>query len=210
MNNTKHLNSWIREINYFRVILELIIVAAGVYLAFSIDQYQKDRAFEARRLKVFSILQQAAELYEKKFADRVLWHNSYNQEFSDKLAQGTIPYFGNFRYISPQYPVEAFNDALKTQNLDVYDLELYLTITEFSTGVSQLVYVEQKITDISEQYRKIADPGNAQLAADQKIIAEWFLQYMNDRKNVAGRLSKLAGKMRTKLGTILGAEQKPE
>lgn len=192
------VKSDLKSINYTGLFFELVIVFIGVYLAFILANYQAERQFEKERTRVIAILKVGVERYQKAFADFAAYHENYNKEFRKQMDDGFIPYFGDVYYPAPQYPIDMINYLLTKESFKVFELEIYLPLTEYATNIKRIMYVEEKLVELSHEYQQLQSPiskNDPVLVAEMKHKAQRFLSYLEIRKNTANRLVGISNRL---------------
>ncbi len=146
----------IRRLDLVAIAVELLIVFIGVYLAFLLAQFDQGRRTDDRRDRVLDLLREGVVYYEDLFAGFVLYHNTHNASFREDLENGLIQDYSEQSYVAPQYPIEVVNYLITSESFDVFDVELYLPLTNYANALERIMYVEEKLTRLAEGYNPAA------------------------------------------------------
>ncbi|MDY8134539.1 hypothetical protein [Aquimarina sp. 2201CG5-10] len=178
------------KISYLQLILDLIIVFIGVSLAFLFTNYREQKKEEEETKQVIELLHIGLSKYDKLFSGIISYHERYNIEFKNKLNNQEIPDFTGVIFLSPAYPINAIS-LLTDQGYKVLNPKVYIALTGFANGIQRLMYVEQKLVDISEKSTAIIRSNfktSNEYEFEQKKWAEQYLKYLEIRKRILREL----------------------
>ena len=180
------------SINFTSLFFEMLIVFVGVYLAFLLSGYQETKKVEREGARVVALLQVGLEYYEKLFEGFALRHENVNAAFRSQLENNEIPEYwqGGF-YAAPQYPIDVINFVLTKESYKVFALDVYLPLTSFANAMQRVMYVEEKLVSIAEQYEPLpakSNPEYDRVFAQQRVLAARYLRYLDMRKSISEEL----------------------
>lgn len=187
-----------KSISFAGLFLELVIVFSGVYLAFLLSNYQKDKQIAQEGERVIALVQVGIGQYQELFEGFALYHERVNTQFRTELENNTIPDFSRTFYPAPAYPIDVINFILTKESYEIFTLDVYVPLIEFANAVQQLMYVEEKLVMLSEKYEPIPSSNSQdydRITNQQRHYAVLYLEYMEIRKNIATRLSTRAKKL---------------
>ena len=167
------------------LLVELCIVFIGVYGAFMLNKYNEQQKVEVQRQKMYVTLNKELVELQQTFESISNYHDSINEVFKVKHNQKElIPEVERYRYIAPQYSLQIIENALNNNSFNMMDLELHIEISKLYANLQQLIYTEQKITDVSEKYSLLT----AQQKEEKFNLNKWSLIYLEDRRSILKRL----------------------
>ena len=187
------LSTYLKQLNPVAIVAELLIVFVGVYLAFMLAEYRETRRLEDRKDRVIALLHEGVGRYETLFSGFVLWHDQHNAALREALQNGDLPDYSDQFYVAPQYPIDVISYVLTSESFDVFDLDLYIPLTEYASRMQRIMYVEAQITDLADRYVSVPreeSPEYAWRVAQQRQQAWRYLQYMESRKRIAAELAE--------------------
>lgn len=195
----------LKSINFIQLLFELIIVFCGVYLAFVFSSYQESKTLAKESERVVALMMVGVERYEKLFEGFAQRHEIVNAEFRSDLEQNLIPNFSEAYYPAPQYPIDVINFVLTKESYKVFAIKVYIPLTGFSNAIQRLMYVEEKLVSISEQYEPLpvtGDPDYQRIANQQRLHAQRYLNYLETRKNISLELVQRSRELSKLLGEL--------
>ncbi len=195
----------IKAINPVRLLLELVIVFLGVYLAFLFTDYKEQQKTEAEIERVAALMQVGLDHYEELFEGFAQRHAIANEEFRLQLENNEIPAFYETYYASPQYPIDVINFVFTREGYDVFSLDFYMPLTSFAQAIQRVMYVEEKLVQLGERYRSLPPagaPAYQQVFDEQYILAQQYYRYLEMRKNISTSLASQARQLKAQIATI--------
>ncbi len=177
------------------LLLELVIVFVGVYLAFVLTEYQEDRQRERRTERIVQVLDLGLQRYEQVFGAMVQYHDRENAALRELLEAGGLPDFGDVYYPAPQYPMDVIDYIVTEEAFRVFDVDYYVGLIGFTNAVQRLMYIEEKLVGVAARYQPLPpadDPDHARVAREQRQLAQRYLGYMERRRNTAEELRTLS------------------
>lgn len=191
-----------KSINYVQLGFDLVIVFIGVYLAFLFSNYQEGKKQQRDGQRVIAVLKVGLQRYSNTFTNIAGYHEQKNAEIRASLEGNEIPYFGGSYYPAPQYPLDVVNFILTRESFEVFDVDIYVHLTQFSNAIQRIMYIEEKIALTSEEFRYLPpedDPTYDQMFRDQYVLATRYLDYMERRKNAAQELVQVINALSSRL-----------
>ena len=191
----KRIKSGFKGFGFMGFFVDLIVVFIGVYLAFIFAEYQQDLQKQKETKKIISLLQIGVSRLEGSFSGAVGYHEQYAENFTTSLETGEIPHYGFQTYVAPQYPIDVIKYISTSESYELFDLDLYVLLTEYSGAVQRIMYVEKRIVELADKYQPLpaeTDPQYQQMYRQQLHNAKRYLQYMNMRGEIAGRLATMS------------------
>ena len=201
-DSKEHLKARLTAINPFQLLAELVIVFLGVYLAFSLSSQQEVRRYGAQQEKVIALLDLGFERYQSLFSGFAQRHENRNPVFKATLEENEVPYFGGEYFTAPQYPIDAITFLLTDKSYELFDNGLYVPLTSYLNAIKRLMYVEEKLVELSETYQPLpssSHPDYERLHRVEYHKAQRFYNYLELRRNISEELGENAEQMRTLL-----------
>lgn len=189
MSRLARLSTYVRQLNPVAIGLELVIVFVGVYLAFVLAEYREERRLDDRRDRVIALLQDGASQFEGLFTGFAQFHEGHNAEVRAVLERGEVPDFGDQLYVAPQYPIDVIAYVLTNESFDVFDLDLYLPLTQYANGIKRLMSIEAELTDLADRYIPLGPDDDAALRREQRQLALRYYRYLEARRRTAADLA---------------------
>lgn len=195
----------VTSINPVRLVLELVIVFLGVYLAFLFNGYKEKQRTEAEIQRVAALMEVGLDRYEELFEGFAQRHTIKNEEFRQQLANNQIPVFYETYYASPQYPVDVINFVLTREGYEVFSLDFYLPLTSFAHAIQRIMYAEEKLVQLGERYRRLPpaeSPNYQQVFNEQYILAQQYYRYLEMRRSMSEDLAQQASQLKAQIAAL--------
>lgn len=189
------------------LLLELAVVFLGVYLAIVFEDRQRRAERLDERAKVAALMIEGAGSLGSMFAGIRSYHESRNPEFLATLNAGEIPDFSGYRYVAPQYPMDLTQYAIGDRSAQLFDVEVYLLLSGFANQLQRIMYVEERLTEISAEYTPLPPQDHPQrvvVEARQRELAERFYIFLEDRRKIAAEISERAGSLEAVMRPLAG------
>jgi|GEM_PF-3441141 len=202
-----------RSINFLQLFFDLIIVFIGVYAAFIFSNHRLEQQKRAEAEKVMSLMKVGIERYEKLFNGIVSYHDEYNRNFEEKLKIGEIISYDNVVYAQPQYPIDVIDNVITKESYQVFTLDIYLPLVQFTNGVKRLMSVEENLERLAGEYEEIPNPSHPrydEIKREQIKNAKRYLIFNRMRRNISLKLASAASQIGNKLEHIKGSETPSE
>ena len=175
-----------KKINWFSLLAELVVVFAGVYIAFLMNNYREDQALLKEKQKVLIGLQKELEEAQKILPPQIGFQKELCDSLSGLIRQGIIPgELDSYRFLQPQYPLHLIDYALNLQGDEVIDQELYVALSGLKSDAGRLAHAELLITEMSLSYR----PGDEN-QENNLYLAQRFNSFMYDRYGVMAKIQQ--------------------
>lgn len=194
------------------VLVDLLIVIVGVYLAFMIQSGAEHRKDQREADKVLTALKYEMEFFRYRMYETSLGMQSMARELKESNEDGSYRNFSNFRFIEPQYDYQTISYALDLQNTSIVDFELYDALQTLFVEIKKIEHVERLLTETSRRYRSIPFALDAKSTEFQIIEMEnrdnfnRFQTLINDRAEISARISKASASslplINQRLGTV--------
>ncbi|MCB1045346.1 MAG: hypothetical protein KDC35_20560 [Acidobacteria bacterium] len=178
---------------FWAYLLELFTVFLGVYGAFLLNNYQEEKKREQQRNQLVDLVKFAVTHYESRFGGFAAWQETHLSEFRNLYAAGAIPDFGDAYYPAPQYPIDVFEYILTEHSYSLATKQEYLPLVEYVNGVKRLMYVEEQLVMLSDQYAPLpTQEGQSVDFVRQRHLAARYQHYMQLRINICRELVKIS------------------
>ncbi|MBO6574218.1 MAG: hypothetical protein JJ896_02280 [Rhodothermales bacterium] len=190
MSRLLRIKEHLKALNPVAIVVELLIVFVGVYLAFALTEARENRLMEERRQVVLELLREGLVRFESAFEGYAQFHGTTNPQVLAQLRSGEVPYFGDQLYVAPQYPIETIDYVLTDESFDVLDLEVYVPLSQYANRFRQVMYVEESLTRIAEQYvpASAGDPHYAR----QMQLAQRYYRLLESRRTISANIAELS------------------
>lgn len=119
------------------------------------------------------------------------YHKSNNSRFYNELKAGGVPDFSDTYYPAPQYPIDVIRHILTRESYQVFTIDFYVPLTAFSNAMERLMYIEEKLVKIAEQYEPLPDkthPDYERIFLIQRQNAIRYYNYLEKRQNTCEEL----------------------
>lgn len=188
----QRFRQYLSTINPLGLFAELVIVFLGVYLAFLFSAHQEERKIEADKEKIVELLEFGLERYHELFSGFATRHENLNPQILATLQNGEVPDFGGEYFVAPQYPIDAIKFLLTDESYDLFENGLYVPLIEYVNRINRLMYVEEKLVELSEVYEPLpatTHPSYEHLHAKQMHKGWRYYRYMELRKEISSNLA---------------------
>ena len=179
------------------VILELIIVFIGVYLAFYLNSYQTNLDIAKESEKVYSSLKVELEQIRFMFPGRAVYQRERIAEWDSLQKIKKYELFYDWRFIQPQYDFTTLEYALNLNENTIIDFELYDILTNLYQRIQQLEHAERLITDVALNFQSIpvdSDMNSERIQlrfADNRLNFFRFVKFSRSRADGLEEIAKL-------------------
>jgi len=157
------------------LILELIIVFLGVYLAFLFQSYNENQKVASEKDKVMVGLKEDLEYFRVFFPGFISTTENHIAEWDGLIAEGKYIDFSSWRFIQPQYDYKVVEYALNA-DAEVIDFELNSALAQLYLELEKLQQAEALITETASRYRAIP--------ADAERTTQIQLEHQNNLLNL--------------------------
>lgn len=198
------------------LVLELLIVFVGVYLAFLFQSYAEDNKIDKEKEKVLVGLKLELEEFRTSFNRFADYQEGKVEEWDSLLAINEVGTFYSWRYIEPQYNFMIIEYALDQKGTDIVDFDLYSQLSKLYGEIKKLEHSERLMTELGMHYNLISDSldKNSQealnLKAENRFNFFKFKGFANDRVGILRRVAKTSSEIIEIINGELGEEKTRE
>ncbi len=169
------------------LILELLIVFIGVYLAFLFQSYGESRREDRERARVIEALKTELEFYRVIMPGRASYSRKTFLEQRKVSQRGEYTDYSDWRFLEPQYNYQVVEYAINHQNANIVDFELYDRLQGLYTTIKRLEHAERLMMEMAQRYKSVPkempanDPLTIARHADNLANYDRFLIFLRDR-----------------------------
>lgn len=192
----KRLTQPLASFNWGAIILELVIVFFGVYLAFLFNNYQENRRIDQQATKVLVSLKVQLEAFRLSFPGMVSYQKQVVKKVEEQLSKQEMFPIYDWHFIQPQYDFTAIEYALNTRETEIVDFTLYEELQDLSGVIRRLEYAEEKMTDLGDRYQNYSGRidttsiEHRRREADNRLLLHRFLLYSRARTNALADIAE--------------------
>lgn len=198
------------------LILELLIVFVGVYLAFIFQSYSEQSKIDKEKEKVLVSLKLELEEFRTSFPRFADYQKGRIEEWDSLFDNNEIGTYYSWRYLEPQYNFNVIEYAINQEGTDVLDFELYEGLSQLHAEIKQLEHAERYMTKIGFDHLNI--PLSLDKNSDQyKIMSNQnrfnfykFIDFAGMRENSLRRVATRSVALVEKINEVLGPEKTRE
>jgi len=182
------------KINWQTLLLELLVVFIGVYLAFLLNNFQENQKVKNEEHKVMTSLKKELDVIGLTFDNMANYQKSKAEECDSLLRIDEIPRFYDWRYIQPQYNYAVLEYAINVQDARIVDFELYEKLVPVYREMEKLIFAENLMTEWAGKFHNMPpeldslDVEYQKRRADNRFSAYKFTVYAYDRASIMKRL----------------------
>lgn len=195
------------------VLLELLIVFVGVYLAFALQAYSENQKNKKEQEKVLVSLKLELEEFRVSFPGFADFHQEVVDEWDSLFNIRQVGNFYAWRYLEPQYNFSVLEYAINTEGSDIISFELFENLSDLYQNIKRLEHAERLITEMGHHY-KIRPEGvdeddleGRKISAENRLYFYKTIRYSNDRIAVMKEVATLSVGILEILNEQLGAER---
>ncbi len=137
------------------LILELLIVFVGVYLAFLFQSYSEQAKIESEKRKVLVSLKLELEEFRTSFPRFADYQEGMVKKWDSLFKINELDSYYTWRYLEPQYNFKVIEYAINQEGTDVIDFELYESLSKLHAEIKQLEQAERYMTQIGFDHKNI-------------------------------------------------------
>lgn len=194
------------------VLVELIIVFTGVYLAFFLNSMQEDKYIQQESEKIWSSLKIELEGIRLAFPVWAEHQTEQNVEWDSLFAIEEIGNFYTWRYIQPQYDFTTIQYAIDSREGSIVDFDMYKRLTVLYQNIQQLEHSERLMTEVGLRYKNIPSGMDKNqeywvLFGENKFLFYKFLDFSKMRAGILMRITKLSAELLDIINQKLGSER---
>ena len=135
-----------------RLLAELLVVFLGVYAAFLLDDYRMRQRAEAQRERIREGLYEHVAVINSELGNAAPYVDSLLTEFEQAVGRGERPEPGCLDLGSGLGAPDVWNAALEAGGLDVIDVELLTSMSEFYLGAYNTVGQIERMRGLCDEY----------------------------------------------------------
>lgn len=195
------------------VLLELLIVFVGVYLAFVLQAYSETQKNKKEQEKVLMSLKLELEAFRISFPEFADFHQNVVDEWDSLFAIRKVGNFFSWRYLEPQYNFSVLEYAINTEGSEIISFELFESLSEMYQNIKRLEHAERFITEMGHHYKirpegvKEDDLEGRKVSAENRLYFYKAISYSKDRISIMREVVSLSVDILEILNAQLGAER---
>ncbi|GAB5524073.1 MAG: hypothetical protein Roseis2KO_19450 [Roseivirga sp.] len=195
------------------VLLELLIVFVGVYLAFVLQAYSETQKNKKEQEKVLVSLKLELEAFRISFPGFADFHQNVVDDWDSLFAAKKVGNFFSWRYLEPQYNFSVLEYALNTQGSEIISFELFESLSELYQDIKRLEHAERLITEMGHYYKIMPagvgedDLEGRKISAENRLYFYKVIGYSKDRIGILKRVASLSVDILEILNNQLGTER---
>ena len=180
------------------LLLELVVVFIGVYLAFLFNSYNERVKNEKEREKVLISLKKEIDKFRLSAPLNAEGQSNVLNKWREAYKEGELVRFDNWRFLEPQYNFQVIEYAINQSGTDIIEFELFRAVSELYREIKQLEHSERMMTTRSGQYKIIPEglSKNSEnymlLAAENKFNLQRMIAAAFDRVNNLNQVAQWA------------------
>ena len=180
---------------FWRLLGELIVVFAGVFMAFMINSYREDQLLEQEKQKVLNGLLVELRSAQEVLPKQIKWQAHFCDSLKSRIDREIIPgELSSYRFLQPQYPMHLLDYSLTLKGSEIIDQELFIALSGLSSNAQRMRHAEELINEVSLAYRPVTSgllPEEAyQRGSENLYLARRFYEFSVDRLNNMRLLEK--------------------
>jgi len=175
------------SIRITKPLMDLVIVIAGVTVAFLLNSWNEGEKEATERLKVINSL--SAELHDlDSLIPLIADYQSNKVTYWDSLRERhEVGDFYEYRFIQPQYNYAVIEYALNTRS-SIVDFTLHQKLLALYRFIKMLEQAEVYMTDLALQYQ----PDNKAIHSRNEFLFAKFVIFSKDRAFLLREVAKQA------------------
>lgn len=180
------------------VLIDFLIVIAGVYCAFLIQEYAANEKVQKEKHEIVAALKYELEFFRVQMPGRAWYSSNQVMNWRKTYNSGTYDNYSDWRFIEPQYGYQVIEHAIGVQNSDIISFELSRALQEVLTQTKRIEHIEQRITAIGFRYKTIPEAAKKGTSEYQIMWNgnyddfDRLIRAMNDRAENLGILAEKA------------------
>ncbi|MEO1254631.1 MAG: hypothetical protein AAFY41_07080, partial [Bacteroidota bacterium] len=185
-------------------LVDLLVVIAGVYIAFMIQLASSDNKAKKEKIKIYAALKTELEEFRVSFPMFADGNRSYLKEVEGKDIR-TI----GWRFIEPQYGYKILEYGIDIQNTEIIDFETFEELKKIYVAIKQLEHMERLITEVAGEYQYLIDelpeshPLNLERKANNEANTFRFRMFLEGRVFCLERIAKEVSPLLNKINEEL-------
>lgn len=169
------------------LVLELLIVFVGVYLAFLFQSYGEDRKEERERQRIFVALKTELEFFRVIMPGRAGYSKGVYDELKEVHDNGKYRDFSGWRFLEPQYAYQVVQYSINHQNSDLIDFATFQRLQILYANIKRLEQAERLMMQMAHRYKLITsempekDPLTISMKAENFQNFKRLISYLKHR-----------------------------
>lgn len=198
------------------LLLELLIVFVGVYLAFLFQSYAEQAKIDKEKEKVLVSLKLELEEFRTSFPRFAEYQEGMVDEWDSLFRINELGVYYTWRYLEPQYNFNVIEYAINQEGTDVLDFDLYESLSKLHAEIKQLEQAERYMTEIGFAHVNIPkslDRGSQQYSImynQNRFNFFKFIDFARMRANSLRRVSKRSKEIVVRINDVLGENKTKE
>jgi len=198
------------------LLLELVVVFVGVYLAFELNNYSENQKISNEKDKIMISLKQELDHIGLSFGGMSTFQKGKVEEWDSLMQAGEVANFFSWRYIQPQYNYAVLEYAINTHDARIVEFELHEKLIKIHREIKKLEFSENLMTEWSGKFKNMPKGVDTtsfdykERFADNLFGFYKFMQYANDRARILGELPSLAREALVLINQHFSAKQRFE
>lgn len=171
------------------LVVELLIVFIGVYMAFLFQNYGEERKEDKERQRIFAALKIELEHFRVVMDGRATFTLNRYRDLRAVLNRGEYTDFSDWRFLEPQYAYQVIEYAINHQNTDIIDFDIFKSLQVLHSTIKRLEHAERMVMEMAQRYKPIpanmpkSDPLTMALEAENLRNFGRFMIFFRDRGN---------------------------
>ncbi|MEO9869885.1 hypothetical protein [Ekhidna sp.] len=194
------------------VLIDLIIVVMGVYIAFLIQSSANDQKDKREQMKVLSGLKYELEEFRILFPGRSSYANNLVQRWKSSERNEQYIDFSDWIFIEPQYSYQIVKYAVELENADIIDFQLFNVIQNLYNSIKSLEHTDRLVMETSRKYRRLHDDmsGAEKLNrnADNFENFQFFIRFFAIRGDNLARVAQISEEALKTINERLSLEER--
>lgn len=168
--------------------MDFLIVFAGVYTAFLLNNYQVDSDNKKERDKILAALKIELEQFRVFMIDQSEFQKEKIQEWDSLFKAEQYISFNGWRYLEPQYNYRILEYAMTREGTDIIDFELFKELQFAYNSIRKLEHAERLMTEFAG--KREMNPSDDPAKNQNRFYFYKFLGFAQDRAGIQERLGK--------------------
>lgn len=194
------------------LVLELVIVFIGVYLAFLFQSYNEQKKQDREKEKVYSALKYELEYFRTMLPGRSTHMRGVWRDLRKEYQAGEYSDFSDWRFIEPQYEYKIVEYAISSDNTELVDFRLYNQLQRLYSTIKRLEHAERLMMTMAQRYKPLptkvpdAHPEVRTRIADNYHVFGRLILFMRDRANNLALVARESAKCLETINQLMDPE----
>jgi len=137
------------------LLLELVVVFVGVYLAFMLNNYSENQKISNEKDKIMISLKQELDQIGLTFGGMGAFQKGKVEAWDSLMQAGEVANFFSWRYIQPQYNYAVLEYAINTHDARIVDFDLYEKLVKIHREIKKLEFTENLMTEWGDKFKNM-------------------------------------------------------